>query len=371
MSPLKVLHVIYDHPDNPWVGGGGALRAFEIYRRLAGRIDVEIASGRFPGSRDGARDGVRYRFFGAPGPYALSRLSYAAEANRLLRCAVYDAAIFDLSVYTPVFAPRDRPVGVTVHHVTGRRLEERWGRRLGTGMRTLERTMIRRARRLAATSHATVDAIAALGEPGSPIDVVGAGVSDELFSIVRSERDYVLYVGRLDVEHKGLDTLVRAFRDVAELRPWLRLVIAGRGRDEARVRAMVAEEGLGARVTIAGPVSDGERNALFAGALVQIMPSRFEGFGMVAAEALAAGVPLVATSVGSLPEVVRGAALLVPPDDPDALAAAMSRLLDDEGERARAATHGREVARSHDWSVVADAHAAFVERVATEGGQPR
>jgi glycosyltransferase involved in cell wall biosynthesis len=361
---VKVLHCIYDHPDNPWVGGGGAMRAFEIYRRLAGRVDVVVASGRFPGASDGVRDGVRYEFLGAPSTYALSRATYAAAANRLLRSASYDVAVFDFSVYTPVFVPRHRPVGITVHHLTGSRLEARWGRALGGSLRRLERSMIRRARRLAATSRATVNELASLAAPGTPIDVVGAGVDDALFALPRSERDYILCFGRLDVEHKGLDTLLRAFRRISERHPRLGLCIAGRGRDVELVRRLAQDEGVADRVEITLAVSERERNELLSGALLQIMPSRFEGFGIAAAETLAAGVPLVATAVGALPEVTGGAAILVPPDDPEAIAAAASKILDDADERGRLSARGRDVAKAHDWSVVADAHAAFLSRLA-------
>ena len=59
MAP-RVLHVIYDDPANPWVGGGGAIRLREIYRRVKTRVDVTIVTGRFPGSKDEVIDGITY-----------------------------------------------------------------------------------------------------------------------------------------------------------------------------------------------------------------------------------------------------------------------------------------------------------------------
>jgi hypothetical protein len=116
---LRVLHCIYDDPSNPWVGGGGAVRVGELYRRLAGEVEATVATGSFPGAHEEERDGVRFRRLGAEHPYAWSRLSYGRAANALLRSAEFDAAVFDFSVYTPILVPRDRPVGITVHHVTG------------------------------------------------------------------------------------------------------------------------------------------------------------------------------------------------------------------------------------------------------------
>jgi glycosyltransferase involved in cell wall biosynthesis len=114
-----------------------------------------------------------------------------------------------------------------------------------------------------------------------------------------------------------------------------------------------------------GPVTEQEKQALYAGAAVQLMPSRFEGFGMVAAEAMAAGVPLIAAAAGSLPEVVdapRGG-VLVPPGDPIALAGAAERLLNAPDEREALSESARISAQRFRWSAVADAHLEFLRRI--------
>ena len=133
---------------------------------------------------------------------------------------------------------------------------------------------------------------------------------------------------------------------------------------------MIEEMGLSKNVRLLGAVTDAERNELLATAAVQLMPSRFEGFGLAAAEAMAAGVPLIASSVGSLPEVVdapRGG-VLVPASDPAALAAATLSLLDDSPRRESLSRTARESARRFSWESVAEAHLAFVHHVAAGSG---
>src|SRR5688572_23081455 len=111
---MRVLHCIYDDPQNPWVGGGGTVRVFELYRRLAPRLArVEVVTGSWPGATDEVIEGVHYRRLGARRPYLWSRLTYARAATRLLARGNYDAAVFDFSTYTPLEIPRDRPVGIT------------------------------------------------------------------------------------------------------------------------------------------------------------------------------------------------------------------------------------------------------------------
>ncbi|HEU4878802.1 MAG TPA: glycosyltransferase family 4 protein [Gemmatimonadaceae bacterium] len=360
-----MLHVIYDDPANPWVGGGGAVRVRELYKHLAGRVNVTVATGNFPGAHDETVEGIRYVRLGAQSPYAWSRLTFGRGVTRMLRTARYDAAIFDFSGYSPVFLPRNRPTGVTVHHTSEPTARHRWGRVLSFALGKVERTMMRRARRASATSlasRATIESIA----PGMPIDMVAAGVPDDLFSLERTPAGFLLYFGRIDIYHKGLDTLLEAVAILVKERPELEIRIAGRGKDSERVAALIRSLGIEKNVRLIGAVSDAERNALLAGAEVQLMPSRFEGFGLAAAEAMAAGVPLVASEAGSLPEVVdapRGG-VLVPVGDPQALARATARLLDNPEERSALSSSARESARRFQWRAVANDHLKFIMNIA-------
>jgi glycogen(starch) synthase len=369
-SLLRVLHFIYDDPANPWVGGGGSVRAREIYRRLDGRVDATVVTGNFPGATDGIVDGVRYKRIGARAPYALSRLTYAAAANSMLRSAKYDAALFDFSGYTPLFMPANRPTGIVLHHLTSPTAEARWGGILSELIGSVERAMLRRASRISATSQSSRAAAARI-TPSTPVEMVSAGVPEELFLIRRRPDDFLLYFGRLDIFHKGIDTLLEAVALLAKKRPSVELRIAGRGSSGPKISAMISDLGIENNVKLLGAVSDAERNELLATAAIQLMPSRFEGFGLAAAEAMAAGVPLVAASVGSLPEVVdapRGG-VLVPAGDAAALAAATEKLLDDPYGRSTLSITARESARRFSWAAVADAHLEFIKHVAA-GGEP-
>ncbi len=364
-----VIHFIYDTPANPWVGGGGSVRVHELYKRLVGRVNATVVTGNFPGARDEVIDGVNYKRIGAVAPYAWSRVTYAAAANKMLRFAEYDAALFDFSGYTPLFMPAGRPTGIVLHHLTSPTAHMRWGGILSEMIGQLEKAMLRRATRISATSISSREA-AQKTAPETPVEMVSAGVPEELFEIRRRPQDFLLYFGRLDIFHKGIDTLLQSVALMRNRRPLVELRIAGRGSSADKISAMIVELGLESNVKLLGAVSDAERNELLATAAVQLMPSRFEGFGLAAAEAMAAGVPLVAAAVGSLPEVVdapRGG-VLVPPDDPQALASATEKLLDDPYGRSNLSITARESARRFSWSTVAEAHLQFINHVAAGGG---
>lgn len=341
------------------------MRVREIYRRLATRLDATVITGNFQGGRDEVIEGVPYMRVGARRPYAWSRLTYARAANAMVRSQPYDAALFDFSGYTPLFLPKARPVGVVLHHLTSPTADERWGGAAGRSINALERSMLRRASRISATSRSSREAAQEI-VPHTPVEMVGAGVPEELFKLQRSPGDFLLYFGRLDVFQKGIDTLLEAMAILAKTRPGLELRIVGRGAQVERIRELIATLGLSAMVRLRGAVSDAERNELLATAAIQLMPSRFEGFGLAAAEAMAAGVPLIASSSGSLPEVVdapRGG-ILVPPGDARALAEATAALLDAPARRAALSVSARESARRFSWDSVAEAHLGFIQRLA-------
>lgn len=158
--------------------------------------------------------------------------------------------------------------------------------------------------------------------------------------------------------HKNHEILVEAFARVRSDHPDAQMVLTGgEGSCEVALRAQVLRLGLQDHVRRLGRVSDADLAGLYAAATVVAVPSRYEGFGLPAAEAMAAGVALVAAESTALPEVVGDAGLLVGPDDPMAWAEAIARLMGDGRERARLVELGRERVRRYTWRANAEAFA--------------
>ena len=185
----------------------------------------------------------------------------------------------------------------------------------------------------------------------APATVVPNGVDPaELVAEPAHEGRYVLAAGRLVVQ-KGFDVLLRAFAR-ADL-PSHRLLVAGEGRECERLLRLTSELGLDGRVEWLGSADRRRLASLLAGAEVVVMPSRQEPFGIVLLEAMAAGKPAIASRVGGVPEFAEGAAELVPPEDPEALAAALTRLVSDDELRASLVAAARERAASYTWDRIA------------------
>ncbi len=206
--------------------------------------------------------------------------------------------------------------------------------------------------------------VLAVPAPRLPSGVAAAaGVRADLGA---GERPLVLAVGRLHAQ-KGFDTLVAAAGRWARRTPPPVVAIAGEGPDRPRLAALVAANGsdvrlLGYRADVSG---------LLAAADVVVLPSQWEGSPLAAQEALAAGRPLVATAVGGVPDLVGDGAVLVAPDDPAALAAAVAVLLDDPAAGVALAARG--VARAATWpdeaATAAAAARVYAELLGRRGGR--
>jgi len=173
---------------------------------------------------------------------------------------------------------------------------------------------------------------------------------------------YVLALGTVE-PRKGLPDLVRAFGLLADDDPELRLVLAGPegwGTEAVEAATVALADGARRRVRRLGWVTASARDDLLAGAAVLAYPSRYEGFGLPPLEAMAAGVPVVASDAGALPEVIGAAAPLVPVGDPAALAAALAGVLAlDPAALAATVAAGRARAATFTWAACAEGLAAL------------
>jgi glycosyltransferase involved in cell wall biosynthesis len=176
----------------------------------------------------------------------------------------------------------------------------------------------------------------------------------------------ILFVGTLE-PRKNVGALLDAYQQLLDNRREVpRMVLAGRATAAAsNWLARINSAPLSNHVTHLGYVDDQAREALYRSARVLVLPSLDEGFGLPALEAMAAGVPVIVSSRGALPEVVQDAGAQVDPSDTHALAAAIERAAFDQNWALRAAQAGLDRARTFTWAESARTlHRAYTEAVA-------
>jgi glycosyltransferase involved in cell wall biosynthesis len=156
------------------------------------------------------------------------------------------------------------------------------------------------------------------------------------------ETSTILFLGRLG-DRKGVYDLLQACARLVNVHPSLKLMLGGDGELD-RVRAEAMRLGIGAHVDVLGWVSGSAKESLLRRATVYVLPSYAEGLPMSVLEAMAAGLPIVTTPVGGIPEIVEHdrEGCLVSPGDVQALASAIDRLLSDEALRRRMGQSARE-----------------------------
>ena len=357
---MRICHLIYDDIANPWLAGGGAVRVREIYRRLAAQHQITLISGLFPGAEPESEvDGIRLLRVGSARSYAMSRLGYCHRAVAQLKELEWDLWINEFSAFAPLRVPaalRARAL-LFFHHFVGHHALAKHPLVGGVSWMAEARSLRAYPWILTGAPSVQEQIRTRLAGRKIPVDCVHNGVDERYFALEALEESYVLYFGRIDIHTKGIDVLLPAFARISAAYPDLRLKLAGRGSAEQlmRVQELIRRESLEDRVELVGGVDDQQQGELLRRALFVCMPSRYEGWGMVAVEAAAAGKAVVGTDISGLRDAIREGetGVLVPPGDVSALAGGMRVLVEDDQLRRLLGSQGRSWARNFNWDRLA------------------
>jgi glycosyltransferase involved in cell wall biosynthesis len=353
---LRILHFAFEEPGQP-DSGGGAIRTFEINRRLAPRHKITVVARRYPGARRRTEDGIEYRHLGIASE-RLGRLpsivSYhlAVPIFALFHRAdlvVEDFAAPMSSMSLPLFT-RDPTIAV-VQWLFAREAS----RKYRFPFFLAESLGVRVHRHFVAVSGYIATEVYRR-HPTASVTIAYAGAADALRAKGPwpERRRELLYLGRLQLLEKGLDLLLSSFAIIAERDPDVTLVLAGDGYDSELVKSRADQLGLSKRVDFVSRIEGDEKLDHLRRAMAVVMPSRFESFGLVAVEAMASATPVIGFSLPSLLEIVTPeCGILVTPFDTDEFARACSTVLDDPEMRARMGAAGLERSARFSWDEAA------------------
>ena len=381
---LRILHLAFEDHRRPG-SGGGAIRSREINRRLARHHDITVVTTRYPGAGARTEDGVTYRPLGFGRNYFLSVASYHLALPLYVAFCRHDLIVEDFSApvsssLVPLWTRR--PTVAVVQWLAARETS----RRYRFPFFVFEEIGMRIHHRFIAASAAVAEQLRS-ANPQADTRVVYSGLDLPPLPLpaarpaaqpappaASSARAELLYLGRLEFRPKGLDLLVEMVQQLGP-DPGITVTVAGDGPHRRHLERMIGALGLDDRFNLVGRVDVTQKWDLLTRASVVVIPSRYESFGMVAAEAMAAGTPVVAWDLPSLREiVVPQAATLVAPFDTSAFASAVTdmvaRMADPE-RRAKAAADATASACRFDWDTAAQAQEDAYRSAVESSGRRR
>jgi len=375
---MRVLIFSWEYP--PRKVGGLATHVYELSKALAKKVEVHVITCNFPGTLElESVDGAivhRINVYSAPSPDFLTWTMLMNASLLRAGCALTSERRFDtIHCHDWLVAQ----ACITLKHATGTPLvatihSTESGRRHGIHtnyqrvIHEIEGWLTYEASRIVCCSWSMVNEVAGLfNVPRDKIWMIPNGVDPEMYrpsAIDQSLRDryadpsekIVLYVGRL-VPEKGVNVLLGAAPRILSAHPKTKFIIVGEGYSKEMLSSFTKSLGIDRKVFFTGYVSDEEIKGLLGLADVQVVPSIYEPFGIVCLEAMASGIPVVASDTGGLSEIVEDSVtgLKVPTDNSDAIANAVNRLLSDDALRGSMSKRARERAiERFSWKAIAD-----------------
>jgi glycosyltransferase involved in cell wall biosynthesis len=321
----RVAFAVPGDLDTPTGGYAYDKRIITELRALGWQVDVIDLGATFPNPDTNARAA------------ALAKLDAVTEGQPI----VLDGLAFGVMTEEAVALSARYPLVALVHHPLA--LETGLDRNMARALHASERAALACTQAVIVTSASTAEILRRdFAVPAARITVIRPAVDRPQSRQKPPRADgsvHLLAVGAI-TPRKGYDMLIEVLGSLQEL-PW-RLVIAGditrNAAASARLRAGIARQNLQDRIAVTGAVSDAGLAEFYGQADVFVMTSQFEGYGMVLGEAVAYGLPVVATTVGAAQEIVPAdAGVLVTPGDASALREALRRVIADANERARLA----------------------------------
>lgn len=264
------------------------------------------------------------------------------------------------------------PVNLSTQHYLGE-WDER-GKLIGLAVRLLYHRTLRHTQKIVSISATEMELMERSGIPSDKLAVIHNGIDGEMFYpdaegpgaalSMSATKDPVIGAVAFLTKRKGLRYLISAFRKALDRHPGAFLKIAGEGEERRNLQQQIHALDLDDNVELLGERTDIRR--LMNGFDVFVLPSLWEPFGLVIAEAMACGKPVIATHVGGIPEIIEDGVtgILVPPADVDRLADALVALLRDTDRRVAMGGAGRQRFLEHfDARIMSKRYEALYERL--------
>ncbi len=360
MSKTRILHLTPNYLPSI---GGVEINMHEINKRLVkDGFEVEVITQKEPDAPDyEVKEGIVVHRVPAFEPFKMRyRLGrFMPTMIPKMHQVNFDVLHAHAYGYFPLWASMfsNKPTVITTHSDPTAKIYP-----LFDGLRSIP---LRSCDRLIATTNMEKNHLILRGAKKDRITVIPNGVTlPPTKAPVRNFGKVILCLARLDIAHKGQDILLQAMPKVISKVSDAKLWIVGEGRDARKLEKLAKELKLEGIVEFKGRILDTAKPFYIQNSQMLCISPRTESFGVVYLEAMAYGLPIVTTNVGGIPEVVGDSAVLVPPNDPSALADALIRVSTDKQLAEELREKSLERVKRFDWDKIVEKYEKMYEQLA-------
>ena len=323
---MKIAIIDMDNLKNPFWGAGQARATREVGKRLALKHEVTVYSSKYPGYKDYEEDGIKYVHVGLSSKKPrVVNFSFILTIPWLVRKIKADIIIENFNAPTSVsFAPLFTRIPVIGLPTMFNAIE--FAKKYHIPFHWIEKLGMKFYKYMLPYSDMGSTKIKKLN-PKTKFKIVPLGVGGEFFKIKHSKPEYILFLGRYDIEQKGIDLLIKAYAKVAEKIKYP-LLLAGHGPDKAKILDLINKLGLGSKVKEVGSAYGEKKTKLIEKALYTVFPSKHDELSVWALESLASGLPIVAFDLLDSKWISNDVALKAKPFQIDEYATLLLKLTD-------------------------------------------
>lgn len=360
---MKIAIFDIDDIYNPHWGSGSAKVTREVAKRLARKHIITVYSSRYPGSRDYIEDKIFYKHIGV-GTYSaivnnfvyILSVPFAVlgqDADLIIEnfTAPISTCFIPLFVKTPV-------IGISSFFAS-----EEMSRKYKINFSFIEKIGVKYYKYFIALNKKHQQKMKSLN-PKILSTVISNGIDDRYLTLKTTEKNYILYIGRIDVYQKGLDLLLMAYKkasDVISDELW----IMGKGspNDESTLSELITKLKLQKRVKLLGKKEGKEKDAIFASCKYTVFPSRYEGQSLSALESLSLGKPIICFAIAEFGWVSKEVSLKAKKFLAEDFAKQMIIMSTEPKLRDHKKIQAREIASEYTWEKTAKLYERFIAKV--------
>ncbi len=360
----KLLISTYDDIKNPYYGGGGAIAVHELAKRLNEKYDLKILTWNHSGVSVEIIDGVLYQRVGhrliTP---RLGLLLFQLTLPIHCKLKKYDIWMESFSPpFTTAFLPSvtKKPVVGVVHMLAAEDMK----RKYKLPFHLVEKLGLKHYKIIVTTSEYMQKKLKSIN-PACDIQIISNGI-EKIVSNKSKKENQILYLGRIEVNQKGLDLLIKAFKKfVEDGNSSYKLIIAGDGHSDEikKLKYLIKKNKLQNNVELIGRVSGKQKEQLLCESQCMAITSRFETFSMVALEAMAHKLPIVCFDIEGLSWIPQNTAVKVSPFDINGFSEAVSNIIKNRKYAEFLEIEGNRYAQMFTWDAIAKSYTKFIKGI--------